>query len=433
MLRSSRCVLRILVTATAFAAVLAAAPPASATNGYFAVGYGMKASGMGGAATALSQDTSGGANNPASMVFVGNRFDFGITLFNPLRSANRTGLGPGLDGTSVSGSNLFAIPEFGYNRMIDPNLSLGVTVYGNGGLNTNYPSGQFNCGHGPANMLCGNGTLGVNLIQLIVAPTIAVKLGPNQSIGVSPLFGFQQFAAQGLQAFAAVPNFSVDPSHVTNTGSQNSTGFGVRVGYMRKLSSAVTFGAAYATKMHMSKFSQYAGLFAGGGGFDIPENFSVGVAVSATPKLLLAMDYQRTNYTGIPSVSDPSTNRSQLGSANGPGFGWQDVNVLKVGLAYRYNSRWTLRAGYNHGSNPIQPRDVTFNILAPGVTTDHLTLGFTHEDGHGGELTAAFIRAFNHTVSGASLLPAFMGGAPAGNETIQLQANSIGLTYGRAL
>lgn len=317
--------------------------------------------------------------------------------------------------------------------MVNSNLSLGVTVYGNGGLNTNYPSGQFNCGRGPANMLCGSGTLGVNLIQLIVAPTIAMKLGPNQSIGISPLIGYQQFAAQGLQAFAGAPNFSADPAHVTNNGSQGSTGFGVRVGYMRKLSGAVTVGAAYATKMHMSQFSQYAGLFAGAGSFDIPENFSAGVAVQASRKLLAAVDYQRTNYSGVPAVNDPSTNQSQLGSSAGPGFGWQDVNVLKFGLAYTYDNSWTLRAGYNHGSNPIQPRDVTFNILAPGVTTDHLTLGFTHSDPRGGELTAAFVRAFNHSVSGASLLPAFMGGAPAGNETIQLQANSLGLTYGRKL
>lgn len=145
------------------------------------------------------------------------------------------------------------------------------------------------------------------------------------------------------------------------------------------------------------------------------------------------MDYQRTNYTGVRSVSDPSTNQTQLGSPNGPGFGWQDVNVLKLGLAYSSDARWTWRAGYNHGSNPIQARDVTFNILAPGVTTDHLTLGFTHTDAHGGQLTAAFVRAFNHSVSGPSLLPAFMGGAPAGNETIQLQSNAIGLTYGRPL
>ena len=404
---------------------------ARATDGYFSVGYGMKASGMGGAATATAKDTSGGANNPASMVWVKNRVDLGVTLFMPRRSADRSGLGPGLDGTSTSASNLFAIPEFGYNRMVNPKLAIGVSVYGNGGLNTNYPSGAFNCGHGPANMLCGSGTLGVNLIQLIVAPTISMKLDDKQSIGIAPLFGYQQFAAQGLQAFANTPNLSAAPSQVTNTGPQGSTGFGVRVGYMRKLSSALTFGAAYATRMHMSRFTQYSGLFAGAGSFDIPENFSLGIALLAMPKVTLAMDYQRINYSAIASVGDPSTNQSQLGAPNGPGFGWRDVNVLKLGASYAASSRLTLRAGYNHGSNPISSRDVTFNILAPGVTTDHFTLGGTYTQKNGGQLTIAFVRAFNNSVSGASLLPAFMGGAPAGNETIQLRADSVGIAYGR--
>ncbi len=67
---------------------------AYATNGYFSHGYGMKAKGMAGAATASSDDAFGGANNPASMAFAGNRLDLGADLFNPNRSASRTGLGP---------------------------------------------------------------------------------------------------------------------------------------------------------------------------------------------------------------------------------------------------------------------------------------------------------------------------------------------------
>ena len=48
---------------------------AAATNGYFAHGYGLKAKGMGGVATALAQDSFGGANNPASMVWAGGRIE----------------------------------------------------------------------------------------------------------------------------------------------------------------------------------------------------------------------------------------------------------------------------------------------------------------------------------------------------------------------
>ena len=41
-----------------------------------------------------------------------------------------------MNGTVQSDVQNFYIPEFGYNRMIDPTLALGVSVYGYGGLNT---------------------------------------------------------------------------------------------------------------------------------------------------------------------------------------------------------------------------------------------------------------------------------------------------------
>jgi hypothetical protein len=75
-----------LARLTPLAAALAALP-AFATNGYFPHGYGLKASGMGGAATALAQDSMGGATNPASMVFAGSRLDIGATVFSPRRAA----------------------------------------------------------------------------------------------------------------------------------------------------------------------------------------------------------------------------------------------------------------------------------------------------------------------------------------------------------
>jgi hypothetical protein len=66
-----------LITAIGMALAIPALP-ALATNGYFAHGYGLKAKGMGGVATALSQDSFGGANNPASMVWAGSRLDLGL-------------------------------------------------------------------------------------------------------------------------------------------------------------------------------------------------------------------------------------------------------------------------------------------------------------------------------------------------------------------
>ena len=84
------------------AALAAAFAPnlASATDGYFSHGWGMKAKGRGGASTAMTTDTFGGANNPATMVWVGDRIDAGLDWFRPNRSASRSG--------SAGGFGLFA-------------------------------------------------------------------------------------------------------------------------------------------------------------------------------------------------------------------------------------------------------------------------------------------------------------------------------------
>jgi len=432
-----------------FAVVAACCAPAFAfaTNGYFSHGYGMKAKGMGGASTATADDTFGGATNPAKMVFVGDRIDFGADLFSPRRSAQRTGStgnGAGMDGSADSGSNYFIIPEFGYNKMINPNLSLGVTVYGNGGMNTDYPGGQIAAGTAcnnfnsagaagaPFNLLCGSGKLGVDMMQLIVAPTAAYKVNPSHSLGISPLLAYQRFKVDGLQGFVGyTPSNSTN--FLTNKGYDSSTGYGVRIGWMGKVSDSVTLGAAYSTKMKMGKFDKYKELFADQGMFDIPANFNLGLAFKAAPQTTVAVDYQRINYSGISSVANPSTNfgatiGSTLGVAGGRGFGWGDINVIKVGVEYEYSQNLTLRGGLNHGDNPIQARDVTFNIIAPGVVQDHLTLGLTYKTKSGGELTFAYMHAFSKSVTGASLFQTWVPGT--GSETIKMYQDSIGIAYG---
>ncbi|MDD2915400.1 MAG: outer membrane protein transport protein [Gallionella sp.] len=420
-----------------FAAGVMASPLANATNGYFSHGYGMKAKGMGGAATAMASDTYGGANNPASMVWVGDRLDVGVDWFSPIRSASRTGSAAGgnVDFVEDSGSNNFFVPEFGYNHMINSNMSLGITVYGNGGMNTSYKSGTSvaSCARmggapAPSNPLCGGGELGVNLEQLIIAPTLAYKFNDSHSIGVTPMYVFQHFRANGLQAFGAI---SANGAALTNMGHDRSTGFGVRLGWQGKVTNAVTLGATYSPKINMSKFSKYAGLFAEQGDFDIPMNWNLGVAFDATPAVKVALDYEHIAYGGVKSISNSSVNPSMpaalMGNNAGLGFGWSDVNVIKLGMEYKYSDALTLRAGINHGSNPIQSADVTFNILAPGVITDHYTLGATYGLGKDSEITVAYMHAQEKSVSGTTNPLYFPAG---GTDSIKMYQNSLGIAYG---
>ena len=129
-------------------------------------------------------------------------------------------------------------------------------------------------------------------------------------------------------------------------------------------------------------------------------------------------------------MGNPSTNRAPLGSADGPGFGWQDVDVWKIGVQWAASPQLTLRAGYNHSDNPIMPRDVTFNILAPGVVKEHLTLGFTYALDKDSEITMAYMHAFSNSVTGASFFNAFAPGM-GGNEKIEMYQNSLGIAWGK--
>lgn len=407
----------------------AVAGAAQATNGYFPHGYGMKHLGMGGASTALAIDSFGGASNPATMVWAGSRTDLGVNIFSPKRDAERSGTGSPLDGKVESDKTRFYVPEFGYNQMMSDAWSVGVSLVGNGGMNTNYPQGAFQCpnpGTGAmasANMLCGGGALGVDLMQLVLAPTVAFKLDERNALGASLLLGYQMFKAYGLQAFESM---SSAPGGVTDRGYDSSRGLGLRVGYMGRWSDQVSFGAAYSTKVNMGKLDKYKGLFAEQGDFDIPANYNLGVAFHPTADWTVALDYQRILYSGVASVGHSSRLQAPLGSDGGPGFGWHDVNVVKLGLAWQTSENFTLRAGYNRGSNPVRGEDVSFNILAPGVMTRHYTAGFTYALGRGNEINAALMVAPRQTVSGGSLL------IPGAQETVGMKQTSFGIGWGHS-
>jgi long-chain fatty acid transport protein len=429
-------------------AVFAAAPlAAQATDGYFANGYGLKSLGMAGAAIAVAQEPFGGAVNPGAMSFLATEYQVGISWFSPKRNASRTGSGPaGIDGYADSGSTNFFIPEFGINWKLRSDLSLGVTVYGNGGMNTDYPGGQiplqtacgqFRQGQGaPYNLLCGTGRLGVDLSQLMIAPYASWQFVKGQSIGIAPIIAYQRFRMEGLQAFAP---FSTSPTSLTNNGYSNSWGVGVRVGYLGQISDQLAVGVAYASKISMGDFGKYKGLFAEQGGFDIPSSVSVGFSVRPTGQWLIALDYQRIFYDDAASVNNPSSLIGLcaagqaaycLGGGTGAGFGWQNVDIWKIGVQYAMNDKWTLRAGFNHSDNPIRPQDVTFNILAPGVVKNQYHVGATYAIDSKSEVTGAFMYAANNSVTGTSLLVGF-GLPPTTTETIAMKEYLFGIAYSR--
>jgi long-chain fatty acid transport protein len=398
-----------------------------ATNGYFANGYSVKNKALAGAGTALPLDSLAAATNPAGMVWVGSRADISLTLFNPNREYTVTG--PANDimgqtgpfsltaGTIESDKKWFVIPSLGYNRMMSDDYSIGISIYGNGGMNTDYDKATYfdkNPGTTPT---------GVNLEQLFVVPTYARKLNDKHSIGISPIFAYQRFKSEGLDFFD-IPQASTSPTNVTNNNHENSYGFGGKIGYLGEVMQDLYFGAMYQTKIYMSELDKYAGLFAEQGDFDIPANWSAGLAYHATSVLILALDVQQILYSDVKSIANPMNpaNTALLGADSGNGFGWKDITIVKVGVQWESNPGMIWRAGYSYGEQPIPSSEVLFNIIAPGVIEHHASVGLTKEIGSKQEVNIAVVRAFSNDVEGPNPLDP--------SQTIKLTMNQWEYTAG---
>lgn len=382
----------------------------------------------------MPQDTFAAGHNPAGMALVGDRMDVGLTWFRPSREAEIQGspFGGIWDGDfDGDGTENFFMPEFGYNRMVREDLSLGVAVYGNGGMNTDYDDGirAFN---GAAKFPSDTG---IDMGQIYVVPTVALRFNERHSIGVGLNLVGQYMRIKGIQNFDTAA-FSSAPGKVTNNGYDYSFGVGVRIGWVGEINDRLTLGATYASKTSMSDLDDYEGILADGGNFDIPENYGLGLAFKASEKLTLAVDVVEIKYSDIDSINNdgPTTNPNwrPMGTRQGAGFGWDDQTVYKLGIAWQATPEWTLRAGYNHGESVIRENQTLLNILAPATVEDHLTLGATWALDKNHELTFHYMHAFEEEIKGqGSMQPAapLPEGVSLGEADIKMSQNAFGVGY----
>ena len=421
-----------------------------ATDGYLSLGYGAFHKGLAGAGIGLHY-TALINGNPASNVFLDKTFSVGVAFFNPNRQYTIEGNPSGMPGTFglapgtiESDSKLFVIPSIAANLPLNDKSALGLSFYGNGGMNTNYPTQTF---HDQSIE-----STGVNLMQMFAGITYSYKVHENHSLGVTALLAGQFFEAKGLSNFAP---FSSDGTTLTNNGSSSSFGYGFKIGYHGKLSNQFSIAVVYQSKSKMSAFEEYAGLFAEQGAFDIPANITAGIVYSPTSTLRFAFDVKNINYSGVKSIANPidamalppaflnpggdpnnpmdytpNPNHVPLGSDEGSGFGWEDMMVFKVGAEYDMNATTTLRAGFSHGEQPIPETEVLFNILAPGVISSHLALGLSKDIGsNGNAIHFSLNYAFNNKVEGFNPFDFDPEQAQQGNfvpnQTVILEMNQL--------
>ena len=441
---------RTRLVAASLAAFAVAAPPlAEATNGLFQSGYGSRQIGIAGGGAAFPQDPLIAAINPAGVVYLGRKNELDLRWFSPRREytvspSSASGNFPPFPGPTVkSDSESFFIPSLGFSWPVGDgdDKAVGLALYGNGGMNTDYDAadtpfglGSFAGGATPV----GAGNAGVDYTQMFVNLNYSQKFADGKaSWGVAGILNYSRLEMRGFGAFAP---FSLDPANLSDKGHDNDTGVGARIGVQGDVSPGVTLAASYQTEIK-NKFSDYGGLFPDGGKLDIPATIQVGLAAKAGPGTITA-DVQHLFYGGTKGVGDPGTTGlptgcmpsapfttspvasgpSCLGNDPGIGFGWDDMTVFKLGYTWSYGNDWTWRVGVSYGKQPVSAEDVTFNIIAPGVVETHLTAGFSKALAKRREFSMALMYAPENCQSGPDL---FTPG-----QTVELCMHQIGINAG---
>ena len=443
---------------------LCAAGNAFATNGYFTHGIGTKNKSMAGSGIALPEDAIDVTNNPAVAPFVGDHLVLGAALFSPIRKYSSTDslanghcgpqgcaftIGPN---SLKSKSNYFLIPHISKSWQLSNESAWALSFYGRGGMNTDWKGGTASFdpdgpgGNDPVTApgTFGAGNAGVNLSQAFLDITWGKKLNDRFSLGISAVLVAQMFKSTGIATFApftetfAASGGTQVPDSLTNNGHDWSFGGGLKVGLHAPLSDSFSIGLAYQTKIYMSKLGDYSDLFAEQGDFDIPADLKFGVTFHANKDLAFNFDFEYiwfsqvdavgnsiANLFACPSLNPSSTSFSNcLGGDNGAGFGWDNMAVYKVGMAWRAGEDWTWRAGYSYGKQPIPKSEMTFNILAPAVIESHVTAGFTFSRVKNREWNVALMIAPNKSVTGPQSFD------PSQDVTLKMHQWELEVSYG---
>ncbi len=401
-----------------------------------------KAMGMGGAAVAFGQDTITTFYNPATACFVGCRADSGAsTKYNhrDLFLSDRPS-------AALQHGRFHCIPfwdaygEGGLNTLWDWNGTWAAAVQWNNydQVHTHYMTALEDWS---GDALSTDLTLKFNFRVEVLTTTVAYSPYNWLTLGVAANVYFTWLNITGLEQLKTL---SVDPSDVTNQATATSNGVGVTLGMLTKFySDRIAIGCTYSPKVHMTKLEKYQGLLPDSS-IDIPETYRFGIAATlvdaCNQQVVLAADGEYRRYSQIPTWANnfpgnsPGPFEPSFGAPGGPGFGWHDQWIGKVGVNYRFDCCWAIRCGYRHEQSPI-PRDggtnTAMNTLTLNTIEDYISMGATVYLDCMSEITGFIEYGFNNSIK--SLYPTIDGGIGWEGANARFQAYTISLGFGYGL
>lgn len=393
---------------------------AVAGYGVYSHGYGIKSLGFAGLAYTLAEDSYTLAQNPAGAAVMGERIDFGLDLEQAVPRATVRDNLRGPDQTSLSTARYFPIPQFGAVKNLSERVSVGTTAFF-AGFGSDYKQS-------PYERFGGDPRITLELAQIGFTNAISVLVAPRQAVGFALNLSYQQLEVKGAQVFATL---SQDPTHFSNQGKDGSLGVGFTLSWMGAITPGLTGGIGYRSKTWSQRFEEYAGLLPDRGRLDLPEQFGGGLSWEFIPGWIVAGEFQRVFYTSESATGNPFRQiigSERLGSENGPGFGWKNQNIYRLGFAHKLSEDLTLRAGYIYGTQIKRPSQNLLGALAPLVGKHNYTLGATYRWSADWEVSAYTGVGPRSKIAGEDSIPPLVGGGEVDQECTQY---FFGLAFAR--
>jgi long-chain fatty acid transport protein len=408
------------IRAAAAACLAVWAAHAQATDVFNLEGFGPVSRAMGGTGAAYDIGPGAMMMNPATLGLMreGRYLGLGLDVVTTNIKATNTATGEtAVSGNHGSNNGPYFAPEasFVYRRGA---YAFGVGAFAEGGLGTQYGANSF---------LSRTVTNGVDtgldnfsrLLVLRVPFSLAYKVNDKLTVGGSidavwtslnlgMLLDVSQIgtlAAQNrvsgtlLPTLLGVPGLSggyIGFSHKGIVGGGASAwGIGGKLGLTYRITPDTTFGLAYNFKTHVGDLTGHATLTAVSsvagniplGGditirqFEMPAQLTAGISHRFNDQWSVSADYQRVFLSSV--MRDINVTFSQSGTGANLNLSlpqnYRDINVFGLGAQYRYNEKWTFRAGFHYAQEAI-PNGMMLAVV-PAIPTTSVTGGVSYAFG----------------------------------------------------
>ncbi len=371
-----------LIAATVFGA---------SAEGYQINTLSARQNGMGHTGTALKLGAESMIFNPAGLAFEEKTIDFQGSVTGIFAHATAK-----VNGTDYKTANPASTPmAFNLGMKVYDNLAAGVSFY------TPYGSGITWGDNWPGAVL----NQSVSLKAFTLQPTIAWEIIPGLSIGAGAMITWgnvdlnKGLVTPGslnllLASMSQDYRFTDTPASVNLTGRAATT-VGFNVGAMWDISSKVTVGASFRSKMTLKVKSGDASLryanelaqqllqgklnvldqanFAAE--MPAPAILNIGVAYKPIEKLQLAADAQLTFWNVYKTLDIEFLSETLAAYNQHLTKDYHNSWTFRVGTQYSLTHRFDIRAGVMIDTTPVN--DAHYNPETPGMTKIEPSVGFS--------------------------------------------------------